>query len=44
MLRYALNAAISMDSGAPQTHELLLANCKTEHDSELQLLASKLNF
>src|SRR6266852_5492851 len=26
MLRYALNAAISMDAGAPQAHELLLAN------------------
>ena len=28
MLRHALNAAISMDSGAPQAHELLLANRK----------------
>jgi len=26
MLRHALNAAISMDSGAPAAHELLLAN------------------
>ena len=26
MLRHALNAAISIDSGAPQAHELLLAN------------------
>ena len=26
MLRYALNTAISMDSGAPAVHELLLAN------------------
>jgi len=25
MLRHALNAAISMDPGAPQAHELLLA-------------------
>jgi hypothetical protein len=24
--------------------KILLANCKTEHDSELQLLASKLDF
>ncbi len=26
MLRHALNTAISMDSGAPAAHELLLAN------------------
>ena len=26
MLRHALNAAISIDSGVPQAHELLLAN------------------
>ena len=30
MLRHALNAAISMDSGAPQVHELLLANSTFE--------------
>ncbi len=30
MLRHALNAAIFMDSGAPQTHELLLANSTFE--------------
>ncbi len=26
MLRHALNAASSIDSGAPQAHEFLLAN------------------
>jgi len=29
MLRYALNAAISMDAGAPAVHELLLAKDST---------------
>ncbi len=30
--------------GKDRLSKILLANCKTEHDSELQLLASKLDF
>jgi len=40
MLRYTLNAAISMDSGAPQAHELLLA----EHGSDKRILTIKKKF